>query len=158
MVKEKDFYHLQSDYQAKLRGKFFGIVFQDFNLVDELTVKDNILLPLKINKIPFDQKLYDDLIYRINLLNVQDSYPCELSGGEKQRTAIARAMIIKPVAIFADEPTGNLDDKNSAEIINIFTEMNRIYNTSIIVVTHDTNLFTNPNTVFKIHDGRLYIF
>lgn len=154
IYKDKDFYSLKPELQSQIRGLFFGIVFQDFNLIDELNAKDNILLPLKINKISLDEEYYKELVTRMGLSKVENSYPTELSGGEKQRTAIARAMITRPDIIFADEPTGNLDERNSKQIAEIFSDMNERFGTTIVVVTHDQELFREPDAVFYIRNGK----
>ena len=152
---DHNFYNLNKTYQSIIRGKHFGIVFQDFNLIDELTAHDNIVLPLIINRIPTDKKYYREIVNRMNLSKVENSYPNEMSGGEKQRTAIARAMITKPDIIFADEPTGNLDEENTKEVVRLLTDMNNLFGTTIVVVTHDKMLFNNPDKVFELHNGSI---
>ena len=149
----KDIYSLTEKQQAKIRGKEFGIIFQDFNLINELNVMDNIKLPLVINHIKFDEEYYNELIERMNLDRVENSYPDELSGGEKQRVAIARAMIVRPKILFADEPTGNLDNRNTGEIVSLLCDINKKYGTTLLIVTHDKELIKKPDSIITIRDG-----
>ena len=149
----KDFYHLSDKEQAKIRGKELGIVFQDYHLIDELTVADNIKLPTIIHHTDLDFKLYAQLIKRMGLHERIDAYPNELSGGEKQRVAIARAMILRPKILFADEPTGNLDEKTSEEIAKLLIEMHDKYNITLVIATHDRQLVKNPDMVIMIENG-----
>ena len=151
----KDIYSLTEKQQAKIRGKEFGIIFQDFNLINELNVMDNIKLPLVINHIKFDEEYYNELIERMNLDRVENSYPDGLSGGEKQRVAIARAMIVRPKILFADEPTGNLDNRNTGEIVSLLCDINKKYGTTLLIVTHDKELIKKPDSIITIRDGNL---
>ena len=116
---------------------------------------DNIKLPLVINHIKFDEEYYNELIERMNLDRVENSYPDELSGGEKQRVAIARAMIVRPKILFADEPTGNLDNRNTGEIVSLLRDINKKYGTTLLIVTHDKELIKKPDSIITIRDGNL---
>ena len=152
----RDLYSVKKETRIEFRGKNIGIVFQDFNLLDEYTAEDNIKMPLLINHLTADRYYYDELISRLGLEGVTDRFPNEMSGGEKQRTAIARAMIIKPAILLADEPTGNLDEENSAEIARILCDINERYDTTIVMVTHDKDIIKNPDKMFYIKGGKLY--
>ena len=150
----KDIYSLTEKQQAKIRGKEFGIIFQDFNLINELNVMDNIKLPLVINHIKFDEEYYNELIERMNLDRVENSYPDELSGGEKQRVAIARALVTNADIILADEPTGALDQKTGHEVLELLKEINKSGKT-VIIVTHDEGIAKMTDRIITISDGRI---
>jgi putative ABC transport system ATP-binding protein len=148
-----DFYSLSEKKQAHIRGRNFGIVFQSFHLIPELTVLDNIKVPSIIDRGTFCAEFLDEIISIMEIEDKLTSYPAELSGGQKQRVAIARAMILKPDILFADEPTGNLDEQNSQMIIKLLNQLNSRYNITIVLVTHDSKLMKNPDCIFSINDG-----
>lgn len=139
---------------AAYRCQNVGFVFQNFKLVEELDVKENILLPVMIAKKKADVEYYNTLIEMTGLKERQTHLPSELSGGQKQRAAIARALINKPDVIMADEPTGNLDQATSMEIMQIFTEIHKQGKT-IIIVTHDANIAGQCQHEIKISDSRI---
>lgn len=151
--KGSDFYGLNEKKQAHIRGLNYGFVFQSFHLIPELTVQDNIRVPAIINGGTLDVDFFDEIITMLNLKSKVTSYPTELSGGEQQRVAIARAMILQPSILFADEPTGNLDRGNGLRIIELLEELNKRFGTTIIMVTHDSQLMENPDCKFHIDDG-----
>ena len=157
VYQDKHFYELSKQEQAQIRGEKFGIIFQDFNLIDELTVKDNILLPTRINKKRVDVELYEDLIKILKLNKRENNYPNELSGGEQQRVAIARAMIMWPDIIFADEPTGNLDEKNSKIVKNTLLNVNQKYKKTIIIATHDMSFCDIADNIISITNGNIFV-
>lgn len=148
-----DYFSLSEKRQARIRGKNYGFVFQSFHLLHELTVQDNIKVPSIINGGTIDAGFYEKIIHMLGLVNKLKSYPSELSGGEQQRTAIARAMIMKPAILFADEPTGNLDRGNSLRIMDMLDEINHMFGVTIIMVTHDHQLMKEPDSEFHICDG-----
>lgn len=152
-----DFYESSEKKQAYIRGTYYGVVFQFFNLIPELTVKENIELPAIINKQEINKRYLKILIKILNIQHLMKKRPTELSGGEQQRVAIARAMLLQPSIVFADEPTGNLDKKNSSIIVEAFKEINRTFNTTIIIVTHDSNLFKKPDRTYIMNDGYLVL-
>ncbi len=134
-----------------------GMIHQDFRLVDEMTVYENVALPLKIRRTPSKRLKARTLqtLSEFGLTPLSAAYPEELSGGEKQRTAIARALIGKPLVLLADEPTGSLDPETSAEIGALFNKIN-VAGTTVMVVSHDTAVFRNGRCrVLRIVDGRL---
>ena len=141
---------------SNLRNKKIGFIFQNFNLLEDFTVIENIMLPArltKIDEIALMEKALG-LINKFELDLTKNQYPNELSGGEKQRVAIARALINKPEIIFADEPTGNLDSKMSIEISNILSKLNQEGQT-IVMVTHNEELAKSSNKIFELKDGIL---
>lgn len=150
-----NFFDLSEKKQSQIRGSDYGIVFQFFNLIPELSIEDNIKLPSIINHQSLDLKYYKKLLKILNLEKIKTKLPSRLSGGEQQRVAIARAMSLKPNIVFADEPTGNLDRKNSQIISNLFKELNSLFNTTFIIVTHDPALFPDPDFKYILYDGKL---
>tara|TARA_B100000123_G_scaffold23897_1_gene16476 strand:+ start:2234 stop:2884 length:651 start_codon:yes stop_codon:yes gene_type:complete len=152
----KDIRHYNDFEISNLRNKKIGFIFQNFNLLEDFTVIENIMLPArltKIDEIALMEKALG-LINKFELDLTKNQYPNELSGGEKQRVAIARALINKPEIIFADEPTGNLDSKMSIEISNILSKLNQEGQT-IVMVTHNEELAKSSNKIFELKDGML---
>ncbi len=141
---------------SKLRNKKIGFIFQNFNLLEDFTVIENIMLPGRLTKIDEMElkKKALELINKFELDLTINQYPNELSGGEKQRVAIARALINKPKIIFADEPTGNLDSRMSIEISNILSKLNQEGQT-IVMVTHNQELAKSSNKILELNDGML---
>ena len=137
--KGSDISHYNAGQQAKYRNMEVGFVYQDFRLIDELTAKENILLPRLIAKKKIDMEYYHSLISMLGLEEREKHLPTELSGGQKQRVAIARALINDPDLILADEPTGNLDPKTSEEIMKLLEEINE-RGTTVLVVTHNREI------------------
>lgn len=141
---------------SNLRNKKIGFIFQNFNLLEDFTVIENIMLPArltKIDEIELKEKALE-LSNKFELDLTKDQYPNELSGGEKQRVAIARALINKPEIIFADEPTGNLDSRMSIEISNILSKLNQEGQT-IVIVTHNEEIAKSSNKILELKDGML---
>ena len=154
--KNKDIRDYNDFEISNLRNKKIGFIFQNFNLLEDFTVIENIMLPArltKIDEIALMEKALG-LINKFELDLTKNQYPNELSGGEKQRVAIARALINKPEIIFADEPTGNLDSKMSIEISNILSKLNQEGQT-IVMVTHNEELAKSSNKIFELKDGML---
>ena len=141
---------------SNLRNKKIGFIFQNFNLLEDFTVIENIMLPARLTKID-EIELKEKALRLINKFELdltKNQYPNELSGGEKQRVSIARALINKPEIIFADEPTGNLDSKMSTEISNILSKLNKDGQT-IVMVTHNKELAKSSNKILELKDGML---
>lgn len=139
---------------AAYRCRNVGFVFQNFKLVEELNVRENIILPVLVARKKTDMEHYNMLIEMLGLGNRQTHLPSGLSGGQKQRVAIARALINKPDVIMADEPTGNLDQATSREIMQIFLEIHKQGKT-IIIVTHDSGIAGQCQNEIKISDGKI---
>lgn len=142
---------------AILRRKTIGYVFQEYNLFEHLTVEENIMVPLVIDKCKYSEinekvSYYADYM---NITNILKKYPYEISGGEKQRTAIARALVNNPQIILGDEPTGNLDTSSSYSIMNYLDDINRTKGKAVIIVTHDAFVASYCKKVLFIKDGRI---
>lgn len=135
------------------RRKKLAFIFQFYNLLSEMTVIDNILLPKLVEKDKIDNKKIDDILKMVGLENCGNMYPYELSGGQQQRVAIARALYSEPEIIFADEPTGNLDSKNSDNIMQLLTKINSEKGTTIVMVTHSEKYSKIGNREINIKDG-----
>lgn len=147
---------------GRLRNSSFGFVFQFYHLIPELTVLENVLLPKMISTSFFGWMSSSktlraealEMLDRVGMSHRTGHRPSQLSGGEKQRTAIARAVITRPEVLFCDEPTGNLDTKTSADIIGLLWDIKRSLGMSLVVVTHDLNIAAKADRQFKIVDGR----
>lgn len=139
----------------EIRRNKIGFVFQDYQLLPELTVKENILLPQILdNRIP-QEEWTNQILKNLGLYSLADKFPYELSGGEQQRTAIGRAIVNRPDIIFADEPTGNLDNRTSEEVLDFLLSVHREYHPTILMVTHDLDLARSAEAVFHMEDGRI---
>lgn len=153
----EDVHSLKNKELSKFRRDNIGFIFQDYNLLDNMSIEDNIALPLVIaNEKPDKiQKEVEKLANFFGIKKHLKSYPYELSGGQKQRVAAARAIITSPSIIFADEPTGALDSKSASELLNCLKEMNKKFNVTIIMVTHDAFTASYSDKIIFIKDGRL---
>ncbi|KZZ83140.1 ABC transporter [Bacillus sp. SJS] len=154
--KNESLYDLSDSKQAVIRGKKFGFIFQSFQLIPELTAWENITLPLMLMKRTdrFEERV-KELAVELGISSQLDKRPSFLSGGEQQRVAIARALITEPEIIFADEPTGNLDQTTTRSIIKLFTKLNKEKKLSIVIVTHEKNLFEAPHQLYTMKNGVL---
>lgn len=151
----EDIYALNDSKQSKLRRESISIVYQFYNLIPTLNVVENITLPLDLSRKKVDQEYLDELLKLLKLEDRKKHLPNELSGGEQQRVAIGRALITRPSIILADEPTGNLDSKNSLEVMNILKRANEIYKQTIIMVTHDEELAKFAGRIITMKDGNI---
>ena len=140
---------------AYFRRRKVGLIYQFYNLIQNLTVRHNIELPLKLDKRKINQDEFSDIVKKLGIESKLDSFPSELSGGQQQRVAIARSLIYIPSIILADEPTGNLDRKNSKEIIEIFKYFNKTLKQTIILITHDEDIALQANRIVTIVDGKI---
>lgn len=143
---------------SKIRNEFVGFVFQQFNLIPKLTIKENILLPTIYarKKLTYDpSEKADELMKRFGIFEKAMSYPNKISGGQQQRVAIARSLIMNPQVILADEPTGNLDTKTGDEILRLLSELNRDENITIIIVTHEPDVAKKTKRKINVVDGRV---
>ena len=139
---------------ARIRNRCLGLVFQFYHLLPELTLYENVLLPTMIRG-ERDDKWVKEVLKRVKLLSRQDHYPSELSGGEQQRAAIARALVNHPSIVLCDEPTGNLDEENAEGILSLLNDLNREEGQSFLIVTHDEALAWRYQKVYRLVDGIL---
>lgn len=140
---------------SRFRRRNLGFVFQAFNLVPVLTVKENILLPVKLDKKRIDYSYINDIIGLLGLTDRSDYYPNQLSGGQQQRVAIVRALANKPKVVLADEPTGNLDGKNSGNVLDLFKKLNQVYHQTLVMITHDNSIAKRSDRIITITDGMI---
>jgi putative ABC transport system ATP-binding protein len=151
----EDIYKLNEEKLAIFRRRNIGFVFQFFNLIPVLDVEENISLPALLDKEKVDKTYLEEVINMLGLKERITHLPSELSGGQQQRVSIGRALINKPAIILADEPTGNLDSKNSKEVIELLKLSSKKYNQTLIVITHDINIAEQADRVITIVDGKI---
>ncbi|TCJ02322.1 ABC transporter ATP-binding protein [Cytobacillus praedii] len=155
LVDNTDIYQLNETQLAIFRRRQIGLIYQFYNLIPVLTVEENITLPLLLDEHKVDQKQFSEVVKILNLQNRLTHLPNQLSGGQQQRVSIGRALISHPAIMLADEPTGNLDSKNSSEIIDLLKMFNKTYNQTLIVITHDERIALQADRVITIEDGRI---
>ena len=146
---------LRGNALALVRRRRIGFVFQSYNLLEEHTVMENILLPIHLDGRRPDMEFIDQVVDALGIRDKLSSYPDELSGGQKQRVAIARALAPKPAILLADEPTGNLDDKTSREVMELLGKSAREFGQTMVLVTHDREIASQADRVVTIADGRI---
>lgn len=149
-----DLTHMSEEQLALKRQSDIGFVFQSFHLIPTLSVRENIEFPLSIARKQNPEKV-KDLLEAVELSHRAGSFPHQLSGGEKQRTAIARALVANPKILFADEPTGNLDEKNADQVMQLLLNLQQAFNTALVIVTHDPGLAKLADRTITIVDGQL---
>jgi putative ABC transport system ATP-binding protein len=152
LLNRDDLTVMDEEQLALKRQRDMGFVFQSFHLIPTLTVAENVAFPLQIAGQP-DSVRVDELIEEVDLNHRRDSLPHQLSGGEKQRTALARALVSKPSIVFADEPTGNLDQKNAAQVMDLLINLQQSFGSALVVVTHDQAVADRADRVITIVDG-----
>ena len=140
---------------ARLRGEHIGFIFQSFNLIPELNVEQNITFPLLLDYKRPDQRFVNELLNVLGLTERRHHLPSQLSGGQQQRVAIGRALVTRPALILADEPTGNLDSKNSQEVLALLQTMSAKYHQTILMITHNKNHASAADRIFNMSDGVL---
>ncbi|MNZ81055.1 ABC transporter ATP-binding protein YxdL [compost metagenome] len=155
MIDNTDIYSLNETQLAVFRRRQIGLIYQFYNLIPVLTVEENITLPMLLDQHKVDKKQFNDIVGALNLSNRLNHLPNQLSGGQQQRVSIGRALISNPSIILADEPTGNLDSKNSGEIIDLLKMFNKQFNQTLIVITHDERIALQADRVIAIEDGRI---
>ncbi len=153
---DKDVSGLKENERTAIRKGQVGFVFQSFNLIDELNVEENIALPLAYMGLPKAERKakVEEVMRRVNIVHRAKHFPHQLSGGQQQRVAIARAVVFGPHLVLADEPTGNLDSKNGAEVMRLLCELNR-EGTTIVMVTHNENDARMAHRVVRLFDGKI---
>ncbi|WP_297797023.1 ABC transporter ATP-binding protein [uncultured Eudoraea sp.] len=146
---------LSEDERALLRNKEVGFIFQDFQLLPTLTALENVSVPLELQGIKNAKTQAMELLHKVGLGDRSDHYPSQLSGGEQQRVALARAFINNPSILFADEPTGNLDEETGEKVIQLLFELNKEAGTTLVIVTHDLDLAKRTQHILRLKRGKI---
>jgi len=155
-IEGKDIYSLSDDALSIFRRRQVGIIYQFYNLIPILNVEENITLPCELDGKKPDSERLNELIMTLGLRNRKKHLPNQLSGGQQQRVSIGRSLINNPSLVLADEPTGNLDSKSSAEIVELLKMSNKKYNQTIIMITHDMEIAKVADRVIRIEDGKIF--
>ena len=155
LLNQKDLLLLSEKEKANLRKEEIGFIFQNYNLIGNLTVLENITLPIELdgNEIPYD--FINEILHVLKLEDKKNIYPNKLSGGQQQRVAIARALATRPSIILADEPTGNLDSKTTQEVIGLIKRTSHLFKQTIVMITHNEDIAQLADRIIKIEDGKL---
>ena len=146
---------LNADQLALYRRRKVGFIFQQYNLIPDLNVYDNIVFPLELDGAKVDTEFIDELLKNLNIADKAEMLPSMLSGGEQQRVAIVRALAARPAIILADEPTGNLDTAGSHDVIGLLQVLARQYQQPVVVITHDPDIAQMAERIVRIEDGRI---
>ena len=154
-INDVDIYNLKEKDLSIFRRRNVGLIYQFYNLIPVLSVKENILLPAELDNRKIDKDYLDDLLKTLGLKERANHLHNELSGGQQQRTSIGRALINRPSIVLADEPTGNLDSKNSKEVLELLKLSVRKYNQTLIMITHDPSIALQADRVITIEDGTI---
>jgi len=155
VIDQEDITKLNEDELALLRGRRFGFIFQNFHLIPTLTALENVILAAELNGADHAHNRSKNLLGVVGLEDRLHHYPSQLSGGEQQRLSLARAFVNKPDIVLADEPTGNLDSKNSEHIIGLIAELHRVKKATIVLVTHEAHIAERAERVLTLADGRI---
>ena len=151
----QDLFSMKEEKRTIFRRRNIGFIFQSFQLVSELNVEQNIVFPLLLDYRKPDPAAVDEILELLGLTDRRHHLPAQLSGGQQQRVAIGRALITRPKLILADEPTGNLDSRNSHDVMDLLTQASRRYQQTILMITHNNNLTASADRVFRVADGVL---
>ena len=146
---------LDEDHRAQLRNKEVGFIFQNFQLLPTLTALENVIVPLELQGEKNAVKVGMELLEKVGLLDRSHHYPSQLSGGEQQRVALARAFSNKPSILFADEPTGNLDEETGEKVIQLLFQLNKEAGTTLVIITHDLDLANRTEQILKLKGGKV---
>ena len=157
LLNGKDLGKLNEKEMAKVRNEKIGFVFQDFMLLDGLTVFENVCIPQVIKEENYKQmeKKAVQLLKMFDIERIGEKYPAEISGGQKQRVAIARALVAKPAIVLADEPTGNLDSKTSADVLGLLQRTSREFDQTLVMITHNNAIAQLADRIVRIEDGKI---
>lgn len=155
MIEGQDIYSLDENALAIFRRRQIGLIYQFYNLIPVLNVEENIELPLLLDHRDVNKEYFNSVINTLSLKDRLKHLPNELSGGQQQRVSIGRALISKPAIILADEPTGNLDSKNSKEILSLLKHFHNEYNQTLIMITHDESIALQADRIIMIEDGKI---
>jgi len=151
----EDLFAMKENHRTIFRRQNIGFIFQSFQLVAELNVEQNIIFPLLLDYKKPDPHRVDEILEVLGLMERRHHLPSQLSGGQQQRVAIGRALITKPMLVLADEPTGNLDSRNSQDVMDLLTKASRHYQQTILMITHNANLTESVDRVLRVSDGVL---
>jgi putative ABC transport system ATP-binding protein len=146
---------MSEDDRAYIRNQYVGFVFQNFQLLSTLTALENVMVPLELRGEKHVKQKAEELLVRVGLEKRVDHYPSQLSGGEQQRVAMARAFITDPKILFADEPTGNLDDENASHVTELLFSLNKQQGTTLVLVTHNLELARKTERILRMKGGKL---
>lgn len=154
-VRGKELAEMNDEQLTIFRRRNIGFVFQSYNLVPILNVYENIVLPVELDGEPVDQALFDRIVDMLSLKEKLESMPNQLSGGQQQRVAIARALITKPAIVLADEPTGNLDSRTSADVLGLLKMTSEEFHQTVVMITHNNEIAQLSHRIVRIEDGRI---
>lgn len=154
-VDNNDMYALNENALAIFRRRQIGLIYQFYNLIPVLNVEENITLPILLDHRTINKTYYDELIKTLGLGDRVQYLPNELSGGQQQRVSIGRALIASPTLVLADEPTGNLDRKNSDEIITLLKQLHKEHHQTLVIITHDESIALQADRIISIEDGKI---
>lgn len=155
MISGMDIHSLKEDKLAIFRRRQIGLIYQFYNLLPVLNVEENIVLPHLLDGRELDKERLEQILEQMGLTNRRNNLPSQLSGGQQQRVSIGRALFNRPAIVLADEPTGNLDRKNGAEIVRLFKEANRNQKQTLILITHDESIALQADRMLYIEDGKI---
>ena len=155
IVHEKELSRMKDEELTIFRTRNIGFVFQNYNLVPILNVFENIVLPVELDGATVDQRFMEEVVHVLSLKDKLKSMPNNLSGGQQQRVAIARALITKPAIVLADEPTGNLDSKSSADVLGLLKLTGEKFNQTIVMITHNQDIALLADRIVRLEDGRI---
>ncbi len=150
-----DLFSLNEDQRAAIRNQHVGFIFQSFQLIPTLTALENVMVPMELNSIPGARERGMELLDRVDLSDRGHHYPSQLSGGEQQRVSLARAFSNNPSILFADEPTGNLDEETSEKVVRMIFDLNQEAGTTLVLVTHDLELAQRTKRIIRLKGGKI---
>lgn len=151
----EDLFQMKEQERTIFRRRNIGFVFQNFQLISELTVEQNIAFPLLLDYQKPDPSVINEILYVLGLTERRRHLPSQLSGGQQQRVSIGRALVMRPTLILADEPTGNLDSKNSQDVMDLLVKASRYYQQTVLMITHNVNLTSSADRILQVKDGVL---
>lgn len=157
LLEDSSILHLKDKELSAIRRRKIGFIYQDYSLLPEFSAYENIILPIRLDGKEADEVKVEDIMKLLGILHCKDKFPGEMSGGEQQRVAIARAIAINPAIILADEPTGNLDSENSNEVVTLMSKAAKVYNQTIVMVTHDMQTADYADRIIHIQDGEIVV-
>ncbi len=155
LIDGNDITQMNNDKLAVFRRRQIGIVYQFYNLIPILTAEENITLPVNLDGASVDKERLDKIMTDLGIMDRRNNLPNQLSGGQQQRVSIGRALINRPSLLLADEPTGNLDSKATEDIMSLFKMMNKEYNQTIVMITHDLEIAKDADRIIRISDGKI---